>query len=169
MRLRPTALGVAAALAAAALPGPAQAQAAAPAQEAAKEAAPAPLPSQADALVAYVTKALAGHDLPAFERLVNWTGTRAQRRRLTLYQIRSGFGRPIRQASLEPMPEDGLAEATSRGTLKANMPVTERLRVVFDEPPVEGDAPPTSVFLVGHEGGTYRIALLVPTGPPRAK
>lgn len=166
MRLRPTMIGIAAALAAAAaLPGPAHAQA----PETAKEVAPVPLPSQADALVAYVTKALTEHDLPAFERLVNWTGTRAQRKRLTLYQIRSGFGRPIKAAALEPMPEDGLAEATSRGTLKANMPVTERLRVVFDEPPVEGDAAPTSVFLVGRDAGTYRIALLVPTGPPRGK
>jgi len=153
------------ALVAGLLAGPAAGQ---PAAEAPAGTA-APLPSQPDALVAYVTKALTDHDLPAFERLVNWTGTRAQRKRLTLYQIRSGFGRPIKAAALEPMPEDGLAEATSRGTLKANMPVTERLRVVFDEPPVEGDAPPTSVFLVGREGGTYRIALLVPTGPPRGK
>ncbi|MGE7417553.1 hypothetical protein [Methylobacterium tarhaniae] len=152
------------ALAAGLLAGPATAQSA---PEAAGSAAP--LPAQADALVAYVTKALTDHDLPAFERLVNWTGTRAQRKRLTLYQIRSGFGRPIKAAALEPMPDDGLSEATSRGTLKANMPVTERLRVVFDEPPVEGDAAPTSVFLIGREGGTYRIALLVPTGPPRGK
>ncbi|AWB21755.1 hypothetical protein DA075_13205 [Methylobacterium currus] len=148
------------------LAGPAGAQS--PPDVTAASAA-APLPSQPDALVAYVTTAIRDHDLPAFERLVNWTGTRAQRKRLTLYQIRSGFGRPIKAAALEPMPEDGLAEATARGTLKANMPVTDRLRVVFDEPPVEGDAAPTSVFLIGREGGTYRIALLVPTGPPRGK
>ncbi|MBE7247630.1 MAG: hypothetical protein INR63_22025 [Actinomycetospora chiangmaiensis] len=158
-----TAFGFAAALAAAALPGPARAQGPAPAQT------ESPLPGQADALVAYVTKAMNDHDLSAFERLVNWSGTRAQRKRLTLYQIRAGFGRPIKAAALEPMPEDGLAEATSRGTLKVNMPVTDRLRVVFDEPPVEGDAPPTSVFLIGREGGAYRIALLVPTGPPKGK
>lgn len=153
------------ALAACLLAGPATAQSA----PEATAGTTAPLPARADALVAYVTKALTDHDVAAFERLVNWTGTRAQRKRLTLYQIRSGFGRPIKAASLEPMPEDGLAEATSRGTLKANMPITERLRVVFDEPPVEGDAAPTSVFLVGREGGTYRIALLVPTGPPKGK
>ncbi|TGD97010.1 hypothetical protein [Methylobacterium nonmethylotrophicum] len=151
------------ALAAGLLGGPAGAQ---PAQDGAATAA---LPSQPDALVAYVTTALREHDLSAFERLVNWTGTRAQRKRLTLYQIRSGFGRAIKAAALEPMPEDGLAEATSRGSLKANMPVTDRLRVTFDEQPVEGDAPPTSVFLIGREGGTYRIALLVPTGPPKGK
>ncbi|KMO21504.1 hypothetical protein [Methylobacterium platani] len=176
MRPRPTALGTVlgtvlgvAALAAATLPGPARAQAQEQGRAQAQEGVQPPLPAQADALVAYVTKAINDHDIAAFERLVNWSGTRAQRKRLTLYQIRSGFGRPIRQASLEPMPEDGLADATSRGTLKANMPVTERLRVVFDEPPVEGDAPPTSVFLVGREAGAYRIALLVPTGPPRGK
>lgn len=167
MRGRPTmkpGLRLAAlALAAGLLAGPAGAQQPAP------EAAATPLPAQADALVAYVTKAMTDHDTAAFERLVNWTGTRAQRKRLTLYQIRSGFGRPIKAAALEPMPEDGLAEATARGTLKANMPVTERLRVVFDEPPVEGDAAPTSVFLIGRESGAYRIALLVPTGPPKGK
>lgn len=168
MRLRLTALGLAAALAAASLPGAARAQGPAPAS-ATPQGATSPLPAQADALVAYVTKAMTDHDVAAFERLVNWTGTRAQRKRLTLYQIRSGFGRPIKTAILEPMPADGLAEATSRGTLKANMAVTERLRVVFDEPPVEGDAAPTSVFLVGREAGAYRIALLVPTGPPRGK
>jgi hypothetical protein len=150
------------------LAGPAGAQSPQPGpQEGAAVASP--LPSQPDALVAYVTNAIRDHDLPAFERLVNWTGTRAQRKRLTLYQIRSGFGRPIKAASLEPMPEDGLAEATARGTLKANMPITDRLRVVFDEPPVENDAAPTSVFLIGREAGTYRIALLVPTGPPKGK
>ncbi|KMO38668.1 hypothetical protein VQ03_16650 [Methylobacterium tarhaniae] len=170
MRPRLTAFGFAAALAAANPPGAARAQGPVPATESAtQQGATSPLPAQADALVAYVTKAMTDHDIAAFERLVNWTGTRAQRKRLTLYQIRSGFGRPIKAAALEPMPGDGLAEATSRGTLKANMPVTERLRVVFDEPPVEGDAAPTSVFLIGREGGTYRIALLVPTGPPRGK
>ena len=168
MTPRLTVLGFAAALAAASLPGAARAQGSVPAPGSATGAT-SPLPAQADALVAYVTKAMTDHDVAAFERLVNWTGTRAQRKRLTLYQIRSGFGRPIKAASLEPMPEDGLAEATSRGTLKANMPITERLRVVFDEPPVEGGAAPTSVFLVGREAGTYRIALLVPTGPPKGK
>ncbi|SFV12889.1 hypothetical protein SAMN02799631_05572 [Methylobacterium sp. 174MFSha1.1] len=152
------------------LAGPAGAQSPQPgSQEGAAAASAAPLPSQPDALVAYVTQAIRDHDVAAFERLVNWTGTRAQRKRLTLYQIRSGFGRPIKAASLEPMPEDGLAEATARGTLKANMPITDRLRVVFDEPPVEGDAAPTSVFLIGREAGAYRIALLVPTGPPKGK
>ncbi|KMO43324.1 hypothetical protein VQ02_00555 [Methylobacterium variabile] len=163
---RLAALALAALLAGAA--GPAGAQPA-PEAGAAGSGPAAPLPARPDDLVAYVTAALRDHDLPAFERLVNWSGMRAQRRRLTLYQIRSGFGRPIKRAALEPMPEDGLAEATARGTLKANMPVTERLRVVFDEPPVEGDAAPTSIFLIGRENGTYRIALLVPTGPPRGK
>ncbi|GJD61424.1 hypothetical protein [Methylobacterium frigidaeris] len=164
--MRPGPRLAALALAAGLVAGPAGAQV--PSEGATVSSATA-LPSQPEALVAYVTTAIRDHDIAAFERLVNWTGTRAQRKRLTLYQIRSGFGRPIKAAALEPMPEDGLAEATSRGTLKANMPVTERLRVVFDEAPVEGDGAPTNVFLIGREGGTYRIALLVPTGPPKGK
>ncbi len=83
---------------------------------------------------------------------MNWTGTRAHRKRLTLYQIRSGFGRPIKAASLEPMPQDGLAEADLARHPKANMPGDgANCGWVFDEPPVEGDAPPTSVFLIGRE------------------
>ncbi|GJD51878.1 hypothetical protein OPKNFCMD_4637 [Methylobacterium crusticola] len=151
--------GVAAALLGAAAPARAQQDPSA-AAEASAEAA---LPSRPEDLVAYVTKALRAHDTAAFERLVNWTGARPQRRRLTLYQIRYSFGRPIRSADLEAFPADGLAEAEGRGTLKANMPVTEQLRVVFDEPPGEAGDRPASVFLVGREAGVYRIALLVPT------
>ena len=41
------------------------------------------------------------------------------------------------------------------------MEVTHRVRVVFDEPPVEAAGkPPTSVFLVGLHGDVYRIALV---------
>jgi hypothetical protein len=42
------------------------------------------------------------------------------------------------------------------------MPVTHELRVVYDEPLMEGyDIPPTAVFLVGREGDAFRIALVV--------
>ena len=71
------------------------------------------------------------------------------------YQIRSTFGRPIRSITLEPFPADGLKEAESRGTQKANMTVSHRLRVIFDEPP-------TDVFLIGKDQDVYRIALVNP-------
>ena len=42
-------------------------------------------------------------------------------------------GRPIRSITLEPFPADGFKEIEDRGTLRPNMPVTQQLRVVFDE------------------------------------
>ena len=46
--------------------------------------------------------------------------------------------------------------------VRVNMPVTHRVRVTFDEPPLEKTGrQPTSVFLVGKQDGAYRIALVV--------
>ncbi|MCJ2030622.1 hypothetical protein MKK50_14640 [Methylobacterium sp. J-043] len=142
---------------------------------AAPEAAPAAaadraaLPSDPDQLLAFVTDALRDHDEGAFERLVNWEGVRPPRKRLTLYQIRTTFGRPVKAMTVEDFPADGLAEAEARGTYKINMPVTKRLRVVFDEDAGEPDAESANVFLLGQKDGVYRIAVLNSVGPPRGK
>ena len=127
------------------------------------------LPSDPDGLVDFVTGALRARDEEAFERLVNWDGVRLPRRRLTLYQIRTTFGRPIKAATVEDFPSDGLAEVESRGTFKPNMAITERLRIVFDETSDDPEAPPTNVFLVGRKDGVYRIAVLNSVGPPVQK
>jgi len=48
------------------------------------------------------------------------------------------------------------------------MPVTKQLRIVFDEPAIDGlDKPPTAVFLVGRMDDAYRIALVVRRGAPK--
>lgn len=141
--------------------------AAAPAAEAPAPAA-APLPSQPDEVVTYVTNALTTHDLDAFERIVEWKGARPIRKRMTLSQIRYSFGRPIKSATVEPFPTDGFQRAKDMLDLDPNMPVTEQLKVVFDEPVgVEGGTQPTSVFLLGKEDGRYRIGLLLAHGPPK--
>lgn len=139
------------------------------AARAAEAPAPAaPLPSQPDEVVSYVTKALAAHDLDAFERIVEWKGARPIRKRMTLSQIRYSFGRPIKSATVEPFPADGFQRAKDMLDLDPNMPVTEQLKVVFDEPVgVEGGTQPTSVFLLGKEDGRYRIGLLLAHGPPK--
>lgn len=145
---------------------PLQAEAA-PSAAAAEQTA---LPSDPQGVVAYVKAALRDRDEAAIERLVNWDGVRLQRRRLTLYQIRTTFGRPIKDMAIEDFPADGLAEVEARGTFKPNMTVTKRLRIVFDEEAgqTEGEAS-ANIFLLGEKDGAYRIAVLNSVGPPRGK
>lgn len=119
-------------------------------------------PTTEDQLAAEVRAALLAHDLGAFDELVNWDGSSAYRRRAVVYQLRYGFGRPIRSTTLEPIPADGFKEIESRGTLRPNMPVTRQIRVVFDEPDNAFGMPPTAVFLIGRQGEAYKIALVVP-------
>lgn len=145
---------------------PLQAEAA-PSAAAAEQTA---LPSDPQGVVAYVKAALRDRDEAAIERLVNWDGVRLPRRRLTLYQIRTTFGRPIKDMAIEDFPADGLAEVEARGTFKPNMTVTKRLRIVFDEEAgqPEGEAS-ANIFLLGEKDGAYRIAVLNSVGPPRGK
>ena len=121
-------------------------------------------PTTEAALVGTVRQALQAHDLDTLQTLVDWDGITPFRRRLVVYQMRYAFGRPIRSAALEPFPSDGLDELKALGTLKVNMPVTEQLRVVFDEPDAQGHVP-SVVFLIGRQDQAFRIALVVPTKP----
>ncbi|KJB91563.1 hypothetical protein N826_27050 [Skermanella aerolata KACC 11604] len=120
------------------------------------------LPKTPDELISTVSKAITERDMAVFEDLVNWKDARKIRKRVVSYQIRTTFGRPIRSIALEDFPADGLKETESRGTQKANMAVSHRLRVIFDEPPGESGIPPTDVFLIGKEQDVYRIALVNP-------
>lgn len=130
-------------------------------------AAPVVLPTTGDQLVGTVRAALEQRDLAAFEELVNWDGASKMRRRVVSYQLRYGFGRPIRSISLEPFPVEEVEAMEAQGRFRANMPISEQVRVVFDEPDNQYGKPPTAVFLVGREGEAYRIALVVPTQRPR--
>lgn len=127
----------------------------------------APLPTTDEQLVDTVRTALQQHDFATFEQLVNWDGASKMRRRTVSYQLRYGFGRPIRSIALEPSPADQLRDMEAQGRFKANMPVTQQIRVVFDEPDNPYGKPPTALFLVGREGEAYRIALVLPTARPR--
>jgi hypothetical protein len=120
------------------------------------------LPRTEEELVQQVRTALVARDMAAFEQLINWEGARGVKRRIVSFQVRHGFGRPIRSVALEPFPAGGLRGVEALGTLKANMPVSHRLRIVFDEPATaEHGNPPTDLFLVGKADGVFRIALVV--------
>ena len=119
------------------------------------------LPQTEEDLVATVKAALLDRDQEVFDALINWEGAGAIKQRIVRFQIRHEFGRPIRSIRLEPFPADGLAKMEARGTLRANMDVSHRLRVEFDGPPRADGKPPVDVFLIGREGRAYRIALVV--------
>jgi hypothetical protein len=124
-------------------------------------AAPADLPRDQDALVASIKTAIETSDYAAFDQLVLWKDAGEIKKRIVRFQLNRNLGRPIRSIAIEPFPEHGLDAAIATGKLAPNMEVTHRVRVVFDEPPVEGTGkPPTSVFLVGLYEDAYRIALV---------
>jgi len=128
--------------------------------------AAAELPQTGEELVATLRSAIESRDYERIEALVNWEGAGTIKRRVVAYQIRHGLGRPIREIVLEPFPANGLdTAALATVNLKPNMALTERVRVVYDEPPVDATGKrPTAVFLVGREDGAYRIGLVVRAG-----
>ena len=124
-------------------------------------AAPAGLPRDGDALVSMIRAAIETSDYATLEELVFWKDAGEIKKRIVRFELNRNLGRQIRSITLEPFPEHGLDAAIATGKLAPNMEVTHRVRVVFDEPPVEATGkPPTSVFLVGLQGDAYRIALV---------
>ncbi len=120
------------------------------------------LPRTDDDLIKTIKSAMVTKDFEPFEQLVNWEGAGKIKRRIVRFEIRRGFGRKIDRIAIEDFPKEGMAKIDAMKQLRVNMPVTHRVRVTFDEPPLArtGRAP-TSVFLVGKQDGAYRIALVV--------
>jgi hypothetical protein len=112
-------------------------------------------------LIDRVRAAIGDRDLGAISELVNWEGAPPIRKRIVNFQINHALGRPVKSVGLETLPGDALRDIEAQGRLKANMPVTHRLRVIYDEPAENGASPPASVFLIGQQEGAYRIALVV--------
>jgi hypothetical protein len=120
------------------------------------------LPRTDDDLIDTIRSAIDDKDFEPFEQLVNWEGAGKIKRRIVRFEIRRGFGRKIDTIAIEDFPEGGMAKIDAMKQLRVNMPVTHRVRVTFDEPPLEKTGrQPTSVFLVGKQDGAYRIALVV--------
>ncbi|MGI9433345.1 MAG: hypothetical protein ACR2Q4_00675 [Geminicoccaceae bacterium] len=113
-------------------------------------------------LINTIRSAIDEKDFKPFEQLVNWEGAGKIKRRIVRFEIRRGFGRKIDTIAIEDFPKEGMAKIDAMDQLRVNMPVTHRVRVTFDEPPLEKTGrQPTSVFLVGKQDGAYRIALVV--------
>lgn len=120
------------------------------------------LPRTNDDLVETIRDAIDARDYGRFEEIVYWEGAGKIKRRIVAFQIRRGLGRKIENIAIETVPEDSMAGIAAMKQLRVNMPVTHRVRVTFDEPPINDEGKlPTSVFLVGKQDGAYRIALVV--------
>jgi len=122
-------------------------------------AAASDLPRTDDELVDRIRAAMDARDYEPFKDLVYWEGAGKIKRRIVRFEIRRGFGRKIDRIALEDFPKDGMAKIDAMKQIRVNMPVTHRVRVTFDEPPLERTGrPPTSVFLVGKRQTGWRLS-----------
>ncbi len=120
------------------------------------------LPKTDQELVDRIRSAIDTKDYSPLEQLVYWEGAGRIKRNIVAFEIRRGLGRKIDSIAFEDFPEDGMDKINAMDKLRVNMPVTNRVRVTYDEPPIDDTGKqPTSVFLVGKKNGTYRIALVV--------
>ncbi len=120
------------------------------------------LPRTDDELIDRIRTAIDAKDYGPLEELVFWEGAGKIKRNIVAFEIRRGLGRKIESITFEDFPDDGMAGIESMDKLRVNMPVTNRVRVTYDEPPINDEGKrPTSVFLVGKRDGAYRIALVV--------
>lgn len=124
----------------------------------AAEAAPSGPEVVAEALRA----AIAARDYEAIERMIWWEGAGKIKRRVVAFQVRRGLGRAIKLIAVEPASDEAIRASAAEMRQRLNMPVSHKIRIVYDEPPSEpGGKPPASVFLVGRNGDSWRIALVV--------
>ncbi len=115
-----------------------------------------------DAFVARVRAAIADHDLGYFEKtLVDWDGARKRTQRLTLFQIRECFGRPVKSIALERLIPDPDAPLVPDG-YRTNRPVTHLLRIAFEEAHAPGETPACVFMLSKDPNTTFRMALVLP-------
>jgi len=114
---------------------------------------------------AAIKQAIEESDYEQLKELVFWKDAGKIKKRIVRFQLNRNLGRPIKTITFEDFPANGLAAAEASGKLAVNMPVTNRVRVVFDEDPINDSGKlPTSVFVVGKKRGVYRIALVVRKG-----
>ena len=121
----------------------------------------ADLPRDAQSLAGDIRRAIETGDYARFDEMVFWKDAGVIKKRVVSYQIRSGFGRPVRSVEVEPFRQTGFDTALAAKQLALNMPVSHQIRVVYDEPALEGGGAPTAVYLVGHRNDVWRIALVV--------
>ncbi len=160
-------VGVVASLQLAFAGGPALAQTAATTPRASQSSASREPAADIQDFVARVRAAVRDRDVAPFEKdLVDWDGARMRTRRLTLFQIRECFGRPVKSVSVEDLPKDAASEPLVSEGFRTNAPVTNLLRIEFDEPDHAPAETPACVFLLSKDkASSYKIALILPVAP----
>ena len=125
-------------------------------------AAGARLPGDAEAMVAEIRSAIEARDYRRFEELVLWKDVGEIKKRIVAFQIRRGLGRRIESVTLEGLDRNALRAMLADGRHRLNMPVSRKVRVVYDEAAINGSGKkPTSVFLIGKYRDAYRIGVVV--------
>lgn len=134
------------------------------AQSPALAAAPG-LPTSQNALVSEVRKAIETGDFPTIERLVLWNDVSPFKRRVVSAQIRHSLARPIQKIEVEPADLETRRDLQNLPNLRLNLPVSDLLRVTYDDADGASSATPATVFLIGKFEGAYRIVLLIKKKP----
>ncbi|MEQ9641154.1 MAG: hypothetical protein RIM84_14115 [Alphaproteobacteria bacterium] len=125
--------------------------------------AAAALPTNSEAMAALLRDAIAERDYGAIEAVINWDGAGKIKRRVVAFSVRRGLGRTVKSITVEPTDGQAIAATAKLNNKRLNMPVSHKIRVVYDEPPINGVVP-TAVYLVGGDEAGWRIALVVRTG-----
>ncbi len=125
----------------------------------------AELPRDPDALIAQIRGAIETRDYDALKKLVLWKDAGKIKKRVVRFHLSRNLGRKIKSITWEEFPDDGMAGVVATGKLVPNMKMTNAVRVIFDEAPINAAGKlPTSVFLVGKHRDAYRIGLVVRKG-----
>ncbi len=125
-------------------------------------AAKAELPGDAETMAAEIRSAIEARDYERFEELVLWKDVDKIKKRVVAFQIRRGLGREIESVTLESLDLNAVQEMLADGRHKLNMPVSQKVRVVYAEAAINDNGKkPTSVFLIGKHKDAYRIGVVV--------
>jgi len=125
-------------------------------------AAKAELPGDAETMAAEIRSAIEARDYERFEELVFWKDVGKIKKRIVAFQIRRGLGREIESVTLEGLDQGAVREMLADGRHRLNMPVSQKIRVVYAEAAVNASGKkPTSVFLIGQHDDAYRIGVVV--------
>ncbi|MEM7190050.1 MAG: hypothetical protein AAF439_10610 [Pseudomonadota bacterium] len=127
--------------------------------------AAADLPKDPEAVMSYIRTAIDQKDYEAFKKLVFWKDAGKIKKRIVRFHLSRSLGRKIKSITWEEFPEDGLQAHIDTGKMAPNMEMTNAVRVVFDEAPINDEGKmPTAVYLVGKRDGVFRIGLVNRTG-----
>jgi hypothetical protein len=125
----------------------------------------AELPRSKEVLMAQIRQSIETKDYELLKGLVFWKDAGKIKKRIVRFHLNRTLGRKIKTITWEDFPENGMDAVIATGKLVPNMKVTNRVRVIFDEAPVNDQGKlPTSVFLVGKRDDVYRIGLVVRAG-----